>query len=339
MRNALHRMALVTLLAILGTPVVAQEVTLRIHHFLSQAAPLHANMLVPFKERIETASGGRLEVQLFPSMSLGGRPGDLYDQAVDGAVDAVLTLPGYTAGRFNRTEVFELPFLMEDAIATSKAFWDLIETDLQDTDFRELRILSGWVHGPGVIHSTTPITSLEDMVGKELRGPTRLATDLLAELGAIPVGMPLPAIPENLSRGVINGTLLPWEVTPSIRLAELLGYHTELDGERALYTATFILAMNQEVYDALPDELRDLLNQETGKTMAEFAAGVMLEADEVGRQMAQSNEITTLGREEVARWVAASEPVYQRWINRAQEAGFDGEAAIARARDLIEENQ
>lgn len=317
----------------------AQDVTIRIHHFMSEKAPLHSKMLVPFAENVAKASDGRIAIELFPSMSLGGRPGDLYDQAVDGAVEAVLTLPGYTAGRFNRSEVFELPFIMENSLATSQAFWDLIDSDLQNAEFDEVQILTGWVHGPGVIHSKEPINKLEDLAGKELRGPTRVVTDLLGELGATPVGMPLPMIPENLSKGVISGATIPWEVTPSIRLTELVENHTEFGGDLAIYTATFVLAMNQDVYDDMPDDLRAILDAETGKAMSAFAGQVMIDADTFGRSKATGNNIITLETDEVARWIEAAKPVYERWVARAAEEGFDGNTAISQAKALIAANQ
>lgn len=336
------RIAIAVALLPAPAPVaLAAEVTLRVHHFMSAKGSLHSEMLVPFAERLAEKSNGRIKVELFDSMSLGGRPGDLYDQAADGAVDIILTLPGYTAGRFNRTEVFELPFIVHDTVATSKAFWDFIASDLQDGEYDEVRILSGWVHSPGVIHSKAPIAKLEDMQGKELRGPTRVVTDLLGELGATPAGMPLPKIPENLSKGVINGTLLPWEVTPTIHLADLVGHHTEIGSAPALYTATFILAMNHDAYDAMPADLRALLDAETGKKMAEMSGRVMLNADANGREqaIAAGNDIVTLSREEVARWIAAAQPVYARWIARANTHGFDGEATIERAKQLIADNK
>lgn len=322
--------------------VEAQDVTLRIHHFMSQKAPLHGKFLVPFAERLAEASDGRIAVELFDSMSLGGRPGDLFDQAVDGAVDVVLTLPGYTSGRFNQTEVFELPFIMEDSVATSKAFWDLIDSELQDGEYQDVKILGGWVHGPGVIHTAEPVERLEDMAGKDLRGPTRLVTDLLGELGANPVGMPLPAIPENLSKGVINGTVIPWEVTPSIRLAELVKNHTELGGDRALYTATFILAMNWDSYDGMPDDLRAILDAETGKSLSEFAGQVMVAADAGGRGVAEragGSNFIQLDEAEVARWIDAAKPVWDRFVARASSEGFDGQALIDQAQSLIAANK
>ena len=325
-------------LLLMTTAAAAQEVTLRLHHFMGEKAPLHGKMMVPLAAAIEEASEGRMTVEVFSGMSLGGRPGDLYDQAADGAVDIVVTLPGYTAGRFNRSEVFELPFMMKDPVATAEAYYDLITHELQDGEFEETKILTSWVHGPGVLHSKEPISSLEDMVGQEMRGPTRVVTDLLGELGATPVGMPLPLIPENLSKGVISGTVLPWEVTPSIRLAELVSNHTELSGDTSLYTAVFIMAMNWDSYEGLPDDLRQILDDHTGKGLAASTAQVMLDADAGGRNVASGNTFITLDGAEVERWKAAAQPVVDRWVTRAGEMGFDGEAAIAQARALIDAN-
>lgn len=328
-------------MALAGTTVsaFAQEVTLRVHHFLPPPARLHAEVLVPLAERVDAASEGRLKLELFPAMSLGGGPGGLYDQAVDGAVDIVLTLPGYTAGRFPQAEVFELPFMMEDSIDTTEAYWDMIESTLQDTDFEETQILAGWVHGPGVIHSKEPIASLEDVAGKELRGPTRLVTDLLGELGATPVGMPLPAIPENISKGVISGAVVPWEIVPAIKLQELVGNHTEISGDKALYTSIFVLAMNLDSYDGLPDDLRAILDAETGKAFSAATAKVMADGDAKGKSTAANNNVVVLDEAEVARWIEASKPVYDRWVAMASDAGFDGAATIEKARELIAANK
>ncbi|MEL6202936.1 MAG: TRAP transporter substrate-binding protein [Pseudomonadota bacterium] len=328
------------LAAILGAShATAQDVTLRVHHFMSSRAPLHANFLLPWADRLSEASDGRIKVEVFESMSLGGGPADLYGQAADGAVDIILTLPGYTPGRFDELEVFELPFMMRDATATSGALYDLISTRLQDTELDETRILAAWVHGPGIIHANEPINSLEDIAGMELRGPTRLVTDLLGELGATPVGMPLPAIPENLAKGVISGAVVPWEIVPSIRLQELVNNHTELSGDRALYTATFILAMNWDSYDAMPEDLRNILDEETGKALSLQASGIVLAGDAKGRELSGSNNIVTLDEAETARWVEAAQPVYDRFISRAADEGFDGAAAIAEANALISANE
>jgi TRAP-type C4-dicarboxylate transport system substrate-binding protein len=306
---------------------------------LPPVAPLPAFAFKPWGERLEAASGGRLRIQHFDAMALGGRPPELLDQARDGVVDIAMSVVGYTPGRFPRTEVFELPFIMKNSIATSLAFQQMIEEDFGESEYGDFKVLAGWVHGAGLIHSEEPITKLEDMAGKTLRGPTRIINDLLSELGAEPVGMPLPAIPEALSKGVINGTVIPWEVTPSIRLAEMVSNHIEFGGPEALYTATIIMVMNKDAYDALPDDLREILDAESGAAMAQAFSQVMLDYDAPGRQIAldAGNTITTLDEAEVARWKAAAQPVIDRWVADMDAQGIDGQALIARAKELIDE--
>ena len=108
----------------------------------------------PWMEKVEKDSGGRIKFEAYPAMQLGGTPVQLYDQARDGVVDIVWTLPGNTAGRFPRVEVFELPFIMNNAEATSKAYWEYIQTQAPD-EFKETQVIALHVHGPGMFHSAT----------------------------------------------------------------------------------------------------------------------------------------------------------------------------------------
>ena len=316
----------------------AQEVTLRLHQFLPPQANVPAKILIPWAEKVTADSQGTLNVEVFSAMALGGTPPQLIDQVRDGVVDIVWTLPGYSPGRFPRVEVFELPFMMTDAEAASRAYWTLFESDMADTDFKDFKILGTWVHGPGVIHAKgIAIASLEDMPGKKLRGPTRVINDLLSELGATPVGMPVPAIPEALSKGVIDGCVIPWEVTPALKVAELVDSHTEFQGETALYTAAFVLAMNKASYDRLPDAAKAAIDANSGIEFSAFAGRTMQEFDAPGRDIAvaANNPILTVAGDELARWEAAGEAVQSRWIAEMAEKGIDGADLIARAKALI----
>ena len=319
---------------------LAQEVTLRLHQFLPPVATVPKQILKPWGERLAELSGGRIKIEHFDGMSLGGRPSDLMDQARDGAVDMTMTLVGYTPGRFPRSEVFELPFMMTNPIATSVAYWEMVDSDFQANEYSSVKVLGAWVHGPGVVHTNDPVTKLEDMKGKTMRGPTRVINDMLSELGAEPVGMPLPAIPEALSKGVINGTVIPWEVTPSIRLTELVKNHTEFGGPEALYTAAIVLVMNKAKYDALPDDLRAILDAESGAKLSAFAAEVMEANDKPGRDIAvkAGNNIIQLDEAEVARWKEAAQPVIARWVAEMDKQGIDGQALIEQAKARIAAN-
>ena len=329
----------VTTLALAGG-AYAQEVTLRLHQFLPPPAPVPKLILKPWAEKVEQASDGRIKIEHFDAMSLGGRPPELMDQARDGVVDLSMTVVGYTPGRFPSTEVFELPFMMTNPVATAAAYWELVETELQDTEYKDVKVLGAWVHGPGVLHSKDGINKLEDMQGVTMRGPTRIINNLLSELGAEPVGMPLPAIPEALSKGVVKGTVIPWEVTTAIRLSELVSNHTEFSGDEALYTAAIVLVMNKAKYDALPDDLKAIIDAESGEKLSKFAAQVMWDMDPGARKIAEDagNTITVLDQAEVDRWKEAAQPVVDQWTADMDAKGIDGTALIETAKSLIEKH-
>lgn len=319
-----------------ASPSLAQDVTLRLHQFLPENSFVPAQILTPWIAAVEEASEGRIKIEHYPSMQLGGKPTDLADQATDGVVDIIWTLPGYTPGRFPRTEVFELPFMVADAEAASAAYWDLAQEEMVATDFENLHLLGAWVHGPGVIHANKPIATLDDFKGMTLRGPSRVTTKLLEHLGATAVGMPVPAVPESLARGVIDGALLPWEVSASLKVGEIVHNHTEFAGP-SIYTATFILAMNKDRYEGLPEDLRAAIDSVSGAAFSANAGKVQQGEDVPSRAFAEGlgNAITTIPAEETPAWEAASQPVIEVWSAEMEAQGIDGAALIARARALI----
>jgi len=325
--------------ASLATSVAAQEVTLRLHQFLPAQANVPAQILDVWADKVEADSGGRIKIDRFPSMQLGGTPPQLIDQAIDGVADIIWTVAGYTPGRFPQLEVFELPFLSPDAEATSRAFWELAEARMMETDFAAFKPLGLWVHGPGVIHANRPITDVADLRGLKLRAPTRTTTTLFTELGATAVGMPVPAVPEALSRGVIDGAVIPWEVVPALKVQELVSNHTEFPGN-ALYTTAFIMAMNQDAYDALPADLQAVIDANSGLEFSAFAGRTMQEYDAPGRALAaaRGNTIITLNADQVAAWRAASQPTIDNWIAAADAAGIDGTGLFEDATALIAKN-
>lgn len=323
----------------LATPTFAQEVTLRLHQFLPAQANVPAHILDVWADKVEADSGGRIKIDRFPAMQLGGTPPQLIDQAIDGVADIVWTAAGYTPGRFPQLEVFELPFMSPDAEATSRAIWELAEARMMDTDFAAFKPLGLWVHGPGVIHANRPVTDVADLRGLKLRAPSRTTTSMFTGLGATSVGMPVPAVPESLSRGVIDGAVIPWEVVPSLKVEELVTYHTEFPGD-ALYTLVFMFAMNQGAYDALPADLQAVIDANSGLEFSAFAGRTQQEYDAPGRELAvaRGNTIITLSPEQVAAWRAASQPTIAEWIAAADAAGIDGTGLYAQAQALIAKN-
>jgi len=327
--------AAVASIALTGA-ALGQEVTLRLHHFLPAQATIPAKAITPWTQKIEQESGGRIKFELYPAMQLGGGPPNLYDQAKDGVVDVIWTVLGYAPGRFPKSEVFEMPFMVTTGEATSVAFQEFVEANTMD-EFEGVKLIAVHTHGPGLFHTKSPIAKLEDLGGMKVRGGSRVISDMLTRLGAEAIGMPVPATTEALSKGVIDGTTIPWEVAPSIRTSEMVTNHTGFAGTNGLYTQTFALVMNQASYDKLPDDLKAVIDNNSGTEVAALFGRVMDEGDIAGRKQAEGmgNAIVTLDETETARWKAAAQATIDQWLADVSARGIDGEALYDSATALV----
>ena len=331
--------------AVLGAPTLSglaqQSVTLKFHTFMAPQSNVWLSMHKPWMEKVEKDSGGRIKFEAYPAMQLGGTPVQLYDQARDGVVDVVWTLPGNTAGRFPRVEVFELPFIMTNAEATSKAYWEYIQTMAPD-EFKETQVIALQVHGPGMFHSATKlIKAPADLKGMKVRGPTRQVTKLLGALGATPVGMPLPQIPDALSKGTIEGCVIPWEVVPSVKVHELTKYSAEFDpAGGSLYTTTFVMAMNKAKYNSLPPDLKKVIDANSGLATSGWLGKVQQAGDVPGRKAAvdHGNTIFTVSAAEAQEFRRRSRAIEVEWAADMDKRGLNGRKLLDTAKSLIEKH-
>lgn len=101
---------------------------LKVHHLLPAASNVHVNLIQPWCDKNARESGDKLKCQIYPPMTLGGTPAQLSDQAKDGVADIVWTIPTYSAGRFPKSEAFELPFLTRSARGSSRAYWVYVQS-------------------------------------------------------------------------------------------------------------------------------------------------------------------------------------------------------------------
>ena len=324
--------------AIAATPALGQEVTLKFHHIWTTTAMASVNVIQPWCDRIAAESNNRMKCQILPAMSGGGTPPQLVDRVKDGVDDLVITLPGYTAGRFPAMEVFELPFMTNSAEVGGRAAWDYLQK-YGIKEFAGSRILAVWVHDEGYIHTNgRQVKTLADFKGLKMRAPTRQTNKLLAALGATPVGMPLPSIPDAVSRGTIDGFLLPWEVMPSLRLQELVKYHSETDPSRpALYSAVFVFAMNQAKYESLPPDLRKVIDDNSGAQLSRDIGRVWDNSQAAGRKLAQErgNVFYMIPGSELDGWVKVSASLYDEWVADMEKRGLPGKQMLGEARELL----
>jgi TRAP-type transport system periplasmic protein len=330
------RSMLAATLAALALPAAAQEVTLKVHFFLPASSFANTLFIQPWCDKIAKESAGRMKCQSYPSMQLGGTPPQLFEQVKDGVADVVWTLPGYTAGRFPSVEAFELPFMMQSPEATSKALWDYVQLHGAN-EFKDVKPLAFHVHGDGVFHMTSkPVRSMADLRGLKLRAPTRQTNKFIAMLGATPVSMPVPQVGDALSKGVIDGAVVPYEVVPSVKIQELVKFHSETDpAQPAFYTSTFIFAMNRARYDSLPADLKKVIDANSGQALSGQIGKAFLQADSEGKKLTARNTTNVIPAAELATWKQLGDRLAADWVKEMDGKGLPGARMLADAKALI----
>lgn len=316
--------------AILGAASVvaaAQTVTLRMSTWLPPKHHLTADTLPTWFKAIEKASKGTLKIKLDPAPI--GKPPAQYDIVRGGAADLVYHVMGYTPGPFEVVRGGELPFLSKNAEIGSQAVWDWYDRNIGfDKEFKDVKLVTLFVHGPGAIHTKKKITKLEDLKGVKLRvggGGVRMSK----ALGAVPLTMPAPSAYQAIQKGVADGAMFPFEAMKGFRLAELLNYHLIVPG--GLYTTVFGISMNRKKYESLSAAHKKVLADVGGVAGAKILGAGWDRADVAGRNFSKANKgvFTTLAPSEVARWKKTIAFMDDAWVARANKAGLNGKKLLA----------
>ncbi|WP_136068517.1 TRAP transporter substrate-binding protein [Modicisalibacter radicis] len=338
-RQTLAGLALISGITLAGNGQAQDTVTLRLHHFAAPTTPVQTQYLEPWAKRVEEQSDGAIQVEIFPAMQLGGSAPSLYDQAREGVVDIAWTLLSYTPNRFPESEAFDQPFLPTTGEATSMAAHEFAMAHMQD-DFEGVYPLAVFAHTPGKIHTRdASVSDIDDIDGLAIRAPSKTMNRYFSRLGAKAVGMPMPQIPEAISRGVIDGLTLPFESASALGVLDVARNHTFFDGKQGLYTAMMILAMDQDTYDSLSPELQKVIDDNAGIREAQRIGRVMDEAEKAAiDDIAARGEgqMIHIAEADQARWHEAADATIQQWIADMTDAGFDGQALYDDASRLVE---
>ncbi|WP_166015829.1 TRAP transporter substrate-binding protein [Chelativorans multitrophicus] len=318
------------------------EYTLKLHHFLGPQAPAQTQMLEPWAKRIEDDSGGRVKIELYPAMSLGGAPNQLFRQAAEGVVDIIWAVNGYTPGLFPRSEVFELPTIFtNDIVAANLAMRDLFESHLAP-EFADVHVLFMHVHAGQALHMASELVRTpDDTKGKKLRVPGPTGNAVVEAMGATPVTMPVPDLPQALSTNAVDGALIPWEIIPALQLWETTKYQIEGPDNNRFGTTTFQVSMNQGRWEELPDDLKEVFNKHSGEDWLREVGQIWRGIDDRGIQLAveQGNEHVVLTEEEMGAFNTALAPVVDRWVAEHSNAGFDPAELVEAARQALAAHQ
>ena len=304
----------------------AAEHTIKFSHILPPTHKAHQGIEM-WAESLAEASGGRIEVQIYPAQQL-GKAQDHFDMVRDGVAEMGWLVPGYQPGRWPLASACSLPFLVSDAAKGSRVFQEWY-APLAKEEMPEVRMCIAYTHDPGRLHTTEPVLMPGDMEGKRFRAPTGVMGSYMSDLGAAVVPLPAPEVRQGLESGVIDSLSFPWNTIRTFGLDRKVTEHLDIP----FYTAELFYIMNRDFYEGLPDDLKAVVDAHCNADWAEKVAADWTTWEQAGRPLLEEDghTITIPDETVVAAWKEAAQPLYQGWV--------DGEAGIdpARAQDLIDD--
>lgn len=303
--------ALVAVFATLSS-AHAQEVTLKLSAFIPAKAATYSEVIKPWVDAINAEGKGIVRIDTFPGGALGGNPGLQPKMVLDGVADIAFVVQAYSPGRFPDDEVMELPDMVKNSTESSLAMYRLYKRNLL-RGYDEFYVALLGTTGPYAIHAKKPINTLADIKGLKLRAGGPVASATIRALGAVPVGMPITEVAENVSRGVIDGTAGNWEVMYSFRIIETANHHYMA----WMGTVPIALLMNRKVYDGLSAKAKAIIDKNSGEVMSRRYGGSQDRIHVIKDKETRTNPNHTVvdpSDADLAQWKAIMASVISNWV-------------------------
>lgn len=298
--------------------------------FFAPAQTFPGKQMEQWAAELEKRTNGQVKVQTFPGGTL--LPArEMYDGVLSGVADIGLGSPSYDPGRFPLTSGVALPVKFPNATVASLTLLDLI-TEFRPAEYEKFKIITMFTTEPGHIQSRAQVRNLQDLKGMKLRA-AGTGVPVLKALGAAPVGMPMPQVPEAVQTGVIDGTMTSREVLKDFKLAELLRNVTEYP----TVVVTFAAVMDKRKWALLPDGVKKVID-ELAREMAIWT-GQYHDKQNVGEALAWSKknynlQIHHLSVSERATWDARLAPMVDSWRQEMKAKGLPADRFLSRLQEI-----
>ena len=144
-RSALAALGATSLVTLAGQAKAA-DFTLKLSNYLPPRHGFTADFMAPWAAEITERTNGAVAVELFDATSAFGNITRQADQVRAGVIDIGLGLNGIPRDRYPSAAVIEMPFLVEDAGAGSKALWQLYKEGALGSDYQDYKVLGLFTH-------------------------------------------------------------------------------------------------------------------------------------------------------------------------------------------------
>jgi TRAP-type C4-dicarboxylate transport system substrate-binding protein len=295
-------------------------VTLTFSHFLGSTSYFQLNVVEPWAKELAAKTNGQVKVEIFNASTPLGKPTEQANQVKAGTVDIALGLRGAEGDKFPGSSVIELPFLVPNALAGSRALWGLYADGTLADEYKDYKLLALFVHNPGLIHTANKrVVNLADLKGLRFRAPNKTVAAALEHVGATPVILQVNEVMDAVKSGKIDGIVTNWG-NPLQGFNDYMKFHTDTQ----FYTAAFFIVMNREKYQNLPPDVRRAIDELSGETWSAKFGPLWDKWDQPVRQGANApgHEIIVPDAATIAAWREGLHPVTERYLADLAAHGF-----------------
>jgi TRAP-type C4-dicarboxylate transport system substrate-binding protein len=278
---------------------------------------------------VEKATGGRVKFQGLPKAPAAA-PGT-FDAVRDGLVDLSYVTASYTPARHILPLMPELPGAGNTAEINSVAFSRIHWKHFQKFgEYKGVKLLAVWTHGPGQMFTKKPIKSLADFQNQKIRTGGGIAERVANALGASAFVKPAPESYELLNSGVADGVFFPFESIVSFKLDKVIGQATVFPG--GLYSSAFGFFMNEDKWNKIAKQDQAIIDKYSGEYAARSNGQSWDKADQVGLNALKGAgaNIMTATPAMQAEAKKRSGPIIEDWIKQANEKhkGLNAKAVL-----------
>ena len=297
-------------LASAAAPAAAQTV-LKLNSPAPPPSYLHKGVFEPWAAAVMADAGGTLKIE----MSYGGQLGNwsvAYDRMIDGVSDITFILTGLTGGRFKQQDVASLPFETRDSNEAAIGLWKLYEKGVTAEEFKQVKLLGTVAFPNASIHTMKPIAQLSDLKGNKYSVGNAILGSAIVALGATPVSLRPDETYQALSRGTVDGVVMPFTGMFTFKLHEIAKSHIDVP----LGADAAAMIMNKQSYEKLPPQARAAIDKHSGLTLTEKLGQATQGQWQYGYDLVK-DRLVTLAPDEEKKWQAALAPVAQKWAEGA----------------------
>ncbi len=322
--------------ATLALPASAQETTLRVADSFPNGHYVYKAATQPWMDRVTELSGGKVTFEYYPAQQL-GKAKDMLDLIQNSVADISYVAPSYISDKLPLSAVGELPLGYTDPCAGTRAFWALSRDGgaLYEHELKPLgiRVLFATMLPPNQLVTKEPISTLADVAGKKIRTSGGTKDTFVSELGAAPIHTTAPELYEALSRGTIDGLLVPLSSLPPYDL-HTISKSATYDQNFGGFTITY--AITDARWEQLPEEVRGWLSQAgeeiTGQACATIGASL---ADVTAKIEAAGMSQVALTDADKARITDISAKIADTWAMEQDGRGRAGTIVLDAYREEL----